>query len=306
MDKATFDKLVTSQTNISSKEASQLEELLSSFPYCQTAHLLLAKESHDKNSMLFPQKLKRAAAYALDRKVLHGIIHKQEGRQKLENKIPEAEIQKKTAFESTVKLNNPQNFTLLKELEDNLRLLREQKNAYAPLLKEVTEEQTSEMPSPVSPIEEVEDVKLSDKNIERHIPFENRSSLFIEETQMGEELTADTSVGKSEVDLLLSYLHADKPTMSIPDLNQGEIIKKFIESDPKISRPVTFHQDKHMADLSVSSAELKIELVTENYAQILVKQDKLEKAKEIYTKLMLKYPDKSAYFAAKITELDSK
>ena len=40
-------------------------------------------------------------------------------------------------------------------------------------------------------------------------------------------------------------------------------------------------------------------------AEVLVKQDKLEQAIEMYEKLSLNYPAKSAYFAAKIKSLKS-
>jgi len=76
MDKLTFEKLTSSPFDISSQDAGQLEGLLNSFPYCQIAYLLIAKESHDKNSMLYPQKLRKASTYSLNRKVLHRLIHK--------------------------------------------------------------------------------------------------------------------------------------------------------------------------------------------------------------------------------------
>ncbi len=45
------------------------------------------------------------------------------------------------------------------------------------------------------------------------------------------------------------------------------------------------------------------EVITEAMAEVLVRQGKLDKAEELYLKLSLLYPDKSAYFAARIQEL---
>ncbi|MBA2562807.1 MAG: hypothetical protein H0V14_07815 [Chitinophagaceae bacterium] len=45
------------------------------------------------------------------------------------------------------------------------------------------------------------------------------------------------------------------------------------------------------------------EVVTEAMAEVLIKQNKLEKAIEMYVKLSLNNPSKSAYFAAKIQSL---
>jgi hypothetical protein len=47
------------------------------------------------------------------------------------------------------------------------------------------------------------------------------------------------------------------------------------------------------------------EVVTEAMADVLVKQDKKDKAIEVYRKLSLINPSKSAYFAAKINELSA-
>jgi pentatricopeptide repeat protein len=46
-------------------------------------------------------------------------------------------------------------------------------------------------------------------------------------------------------------------------------------------------------------------VVSESLAKIMVKQGKIEKAVEIYRELICKYPDKKAYFAGKIDELNA-
>lgn len=45
------------------------------------------------------------------------------------------------------------------------------------------------------------------------------------------------------------------------------------------------------------------EVITESMAEVLIKQDKIEKAIDMYRKLSLNNPSKSAYFAAKIQSL---
>jgi hypothetical protein len=45
------------------------------------------------------------------------------------------------------------------------------------------------------------------------------------------------------------------------------------------------------------------EAITETYADLIASQGHLEKAKELYERLQLKFPEKSSYFAGKIEEL---
>lgn len=47
----------------------------------------------------------------------------------------------------------------------------------------------------------------------------------------------------------------------------------------------------------------KGEIVSEGMAKIMVRQGKIERAIEIYEQLMLKKPEKKAYFAEKIKDL---
>jgi hypothetical protein len=65
-------------------------------------------------------------------------------------------------------------------------------------------------------------------------------------------------------------------------------------TDPELEKAI---QD--IAKTSISSREI----VTETMADVFVKQDKVEKAIQLYIKLSFMEPDKSAYFAAKIQHL---
>ena len=64
--------------------------------------------------------------------------------------------------------------------------------------------------------------------------------------------------------------------------------------------------DQPIKDLGVKSESFPDELVTENLANILIKQGKEEKAIELFGKLILKNPQKKAYFASQIEKLKKK
>ncbi|GAB3195494.1 tetratricopeptide (TPR) repeat protein [Pontibacter aydingkolensis] len=75
MNKSAFLKLIKQVANISDQQTEELEKVAATFPYCQTAHLLLAKSAYDKGSMLSTQRLRKASSYATDRQLLKRIIY---------------------------------------------------------------------------------------------------------------------------------------------------------------------------------------------------------------------------------------
>ena len=78
MTRATLLHVLDCPTAIGPAEVRELEQLAQAFPYCQTAHLLLAKAAHDQGTMLAGQRLRRAATYAADRTLLRRLIEQHE------------------------------------------------------------------------------------------------------------------------------------------------------------------------------------------------------------------------------------
>ena len=86
-------------------------------------------------------------------------------------------------------------------------------------------------------------------------------------------------------------------------LSRKELIDKFISENPSISRPkAEFFNPISVAQNSIIDQE---NIVSETLAKIYEKQGYLEKAISIYKKLILKYPEKSSYFAAQIERINS-
>nr|WP_295934738.1 hypothetical protein [uncultured Dyadobacter sp.] len=84
---------------------------------------------------------------------------------------------------------------------------------------------------------------------------------------------------------------------------QQQIIEGFMKKNPRIAR-----QDNNLEPINVDlsgrlggTAEGGIE--TEAFANILIRQGKIEKAIDVYQKLILKKPEKRNYFAKKLSEL---
>lgn len=101
---------------------------------------------------------------------------------------------------------------------------------------------------------------------------------------------------------IIKPLRKKRSSKKLAKEEQDLLISKFIETESENSKAVKPERVKQPSDedLSLSSTEINDEMVTETLANILVSQGKLEKAIDIYRKLIWKLPQKKAYFAAQI------
>jgi hypothetical protein len=83
-----------------------------------------------------------------------------------------------------------------------------------------------------------------------------------------------------------------------------QIIERFIKEEPQIKPPPANKIDTE--NKAKRSSEDGHELVSETLAKVYVEQMLYHKALEVYKKLSLKYPEKSAYFASQIKYLELK
>lgn len=88
-------------------------------------------------------------------------------------------------------------------------------------------------------------------------------------------------------------------------IQQDALIEKFLTEKPFLQPRIDFGDKAKVPDLSKKSSKLKEEIVTENMAMIYIRQKKFPQAIATLHKLTLKIPEKSAYFAALIKNLES-
>ena len=113
--------------------------------------------------------------------------------------------------------------------------------------------------------------------------------------------------------VIKSYINTDqqKPVAPVPvrrvyagagDYFSQEDYDKVKKTDDNVfSRyALKSRQEKHQGAVIEST----FDIVTETLAQIYAEQGYYEQAKDIYSKLILAYPEKNAYFAALIQKLD--
>ena len=76
MKRENIISFVHDPTKLDQSSLRELEELVDTYPWFQTAHLLVAKNHHNIDSIKFHEVLRDSAAYAGDRTILYHLIHK--------------------------------------------------------------------------------------------------------------------------------------------------------------------------------------------------------------------------------------
>ena len=107
-----------------------------------------------------------------------------------------------------------------------------------------------------------------------------------------------------ETDIFIEEIKTTRKKIKTDDIKQKEqieIIDQFIKTQPSIKANTKPAADTK--DLSESSLSHNDRFVSETLVEILMKQGKKEKAVEVLKKLIWKFPQKKAYFAARIEEL---
>ncbi|HDR67985.1 MAG TPA: hypothetical protein ENN61_02915 [Bacteroidaceae bacterium] len=168
----------------------------------------------------------------------------------------------------------------------------------------------NDMEQPVMIISNNDDEEiLSDRElleIEHHDEDEGRDSDSIsqvsekQETEMEEPEEANEAVIPA-IDMIdHQAVEENEPDPIVENENEA-LIKKFIGQDPG---PIKANAETLLeGDISIDSIKENDHLITDTLAKIYIKQGLYAKAIYAYEKLSLKFPEKSAYFAAQIEKI---
>lgn len=118
------------------------------------------------------------------------------------------------------------------------------------------------------------------------------------------ELPAD---GRCSFSQWLDYVNnaaAPNETPTTPAERSTRLIDQFLNSDHKPKAPTQPLTDDEIRQRVDDSTRERDDILTETLADIYIKQKQYAKAIGIFRRLTLKYPEKSVYFASRISEVE--
>jgi tetratricopeptide (TPR) repeat protein len=273
MNRQQFIDFVKEPQNLNAVSTILLENLVKEYPYCQTADILYTLNLYKEDNIKFNEQLKKASAYAADRKLLKQLIRS---------------IDSDKAVSQPTKKNPAPNIGL----EKVQPLIKEKEELVQTLKKEIG-----------SLTEELAKNKLSsmEKSLMRGLLEQLEQIIEPKPAEHKKEKNKIKPAQKSS-EFALEQLENLPVNDERPEIPHEDIIDKFIQEEPKISavsKPEFFNP----VDYAKQSLVDNESIVSETLARIYYEQGNLTKAIHIYKKLSLVYPEKSSFFAAQIEKI---
>ncbi|WP_317174596.1 tetratricopeptide repeat protein [Flavobacterium sp. J49] len=266
MNLTDYTYLLNKPEAINDRYAETLDNVLSAFPYFQSARVLKLKHLYNQDSFNYNYALKVSAAYTTDRSILFDFI----------------------TSDSFVSV---QKGLYEKKLEELMNM-----NVVG--IEEVIVEYK---PVPIDPLEQ--SILTS---IKEAAPSEEQK--VEEKLGVGKPLEFSKDEKHSfqewlQLSRLKPIVRDQAPKKVTPEEEEKkkklELIDKFIENNPKIS-PIA--KDATVPVIAPIAEDTSY-LMTETLARVYLEQKKYSKAIQAYEILILKYPEKSSFFADRISDI---
>lgn len=280
MEKKQFHTLVGNYTCLSAEEASQLLLLEKEFPYCQVIRSLSARSTQDNNLPEKEDQLHLAAMCVTDRAVFKNIMTAAVEPRKQPVVIAEVKSESATVVIEPETLSVTSQATPQPEIQ----------HTNSDTLFEAVLQDMEKLHNSMHVFEET--VKQLESGVAEVTAPAKSSEKKKKAVDVDEELISEIKVTKKEV-------NPEGPKQ----IEQIEIIDQFIKTQPTIKGRVPSESSGNQDDLAGKNDGYNENIISETLAQILIKQGKKEKAIDILKKLIWKFPQKKAYFAAQIEEL---
>jgi tetratricopeptide (TPR) repeat protein len=275
MNVTDYTYLINKPDAIHEKQTEALEKVLIEFPYFQSARAIQLKGLYNQNSFKYNTALKVTAAHSTDRSILFDFI----------TSDTFTSIQKglydKKALE-ILDINVVDSETILTEEKTESKINSLERS----ILTSIKEASAVDVDDASKTTEE----KLA---IGKPLDFSKSEQHSFQEWLQLSRTEPIEREKESAINLPLPVIDEDKR-------KKLELIDKFIEASPKIS-PVK-HGVASTVTFDLNAADNSF-LMTETLARVYLEQKKYQKAIQAYEILILKYPEKSSFFADRISDI---
>jgi hypothetical protein len=322
VEKENFIDVLRHYSKITEEEALRVLSLRENYPYSQLLHALTARVSKDHDFINHSKELQLAAVYAADRSVLKDVMTLDNLLATRTSSAPVKQAVKSTAASAPIPVSQPtvtafsENITnVADQVMSDLEKLHQLKHNFEQMFID------SASPKTIPSITEKDEAdskeesarKESSKSRKARIVELAKAMAAARESESGSEPVEDLPKPKKKKDVppesFIEELATTKKEIEPENEKQKEqleIIEQFIKTQPSISSPKDKVVVAPAGDLtSIKTGEFNDNVVSETLVEILIKQGKKDKAVEVLKKLIWKFPQKKAYFAAQIEELKS-
>lgn len=304
MEKERFLDLTRNYTALTEAETRDLDALQKEFPYSQVIHNLASRGAQDHKLETSKALLNISAVYSTDRSVLRDIIttprteriqtgEQQNVEQKnVEVKVAEVATTPKITDTPTI-IESPKAIEITQV--DQIDLIKVDENLHGDALNDEIMHDLERLKELKHNFEVT--VEEFEHNKQNHKPPTPKAAA-VKKKEQPLTVTPEPS-GEG----LLEEIKTTKKKIvpeSQKQKEQIEIIDQFIKKQPSIAKGVG---NADGSDLAEKNLSLTDNIVSETLVEILLRQGKKDKAIEVLKKLIWKFPQKKAIFAAQIDEL---
>ncbi len=303
-------------------EIQELQEIIEVYPFFGHARLLLSKKMQQSHHLLLQKEIKKTAVSVPNRKAMYEYLYQKEIQETIAESIPQ-EIEKAIQVETTeIEKTVPENPGASNHSKEIVEVKAEEPIAEeSSFTQAVNIEPSSKAKSSFSKPFDLKKIGKEDSKemdfLERQIIGQTIEHVLSQEIAQSkppisstETTEAAETADSQKFSDWLTILDHDRlkdwrdQKAEPKQKDDMSIIDSFLEKDIKVITPKNDEMEytpSNLARLSIVDDE---DFVTETLADIYYKQGNIQKALSAYKKLLLKYPEKKTYFAARIEKIE--
>jgi tetratricopeptide (TPR) repeat protein len=316
------------EPDIKQVDEAALEQLVTAYPYFTTARLLLAKKQYTVQRNLLAPAVKTAQLYSTNMHYFYRFITSDEAKAVVApvereisfvaEPVKPVEPEQPAAYVPLLDESATEEFITISDKEIVIEAAPEtvhvpEKQSETP--ETVYNKAPEEIPSPITVIKPMADTTVDTgveddeikifplemgpaENTLTYQPLYTDDYFAYKRLKEPERAEVISEKGASEMKSFTSWLKDIKHTFSekaTKEQYHKELKRSYEDFDPEVSEAVE--------KMAMESITLTDDVVSETLAEIWAKQRQYQTAIHIYQKLSLLNPNKSAYFAQKIKEL---